>query len=131
MSQGPKPSRSVRRQRQANEPGGRPHRHLVSLTDSEEAQLRGRAHELDITVPRLLVEAALASEAKTPAVRQQQIARLFAELRRLNTMAVDLKALARLGAAQGASPAGTADAIQEIRKAVAKLNATLDDVARS
>lgn len=49
---------SVRRERQANVPGGRPHRHIVKLSDAEHEDLTRRAAEAGVSVPRLLVESA-------------------------------------------------------------------------
>ncbi|MGW0640421.1 plasmid mobilization protein [Nocardia salmonicida] len=48
----------VRRQRQANVPGGRPNRHIVKLSDAEHEDLTRRAAEAGVSVPRLLVESA-------------------------------------------------------------------------
>lgn len=48
----------VRRERQANVPGGRPHRHIVKLSDAEHEDLTRRAAEVGVSVPRLLVESA-------------------------------------------------------------------------
>lgn len=48
----------VRRQRQANVPGGRPHKHIVKLSDAEHEDLTRRALEAGVSVPRLLVESA-------------------------------------------------------------------------
>jgi hypothetical protein len=48
----------VRRERQANVPGGRPHRHIVKLSDAEHEDLTRRAAEAGVSVPRLLVESA-------------------------------------------------------------------------
>ncbi|MFI6574001.1 plasmid mobilization protein [Nocardia fluminea] len=48
----------VRRQRQANVPGGRPHKHIVKLSDAEHEDLTRRAAEAGVSVPRLLVESA-------------------------------------------------------------------------
>ena len=48
----------VRRQRQANVPGGRTNRHIVKLSDAEHEDLTQRAAEAGVSVPRLLVESA-------------------------------------------------------------------------
>jgi hypothetical protein len=52
---------SVRRSRQANVLGGRPHKHIVKLSDAEEALLARRAEEAGVSVSRLLVESAMNS----------------------------------------------------------------------
>ena len=48
------------RRRRANVKGGRVGEHRVKVSAEEEAALVKRATELDISVPRLLVESALA-----------------------------------------------------------------------
>jgi hypothetical protein len=53
----------------------------VRLSPEERVQLRARAVELGVSVPRLMVEAAL-SGVETPDDRRREIATLF-ELRRL------------------------------------------------
>ena len=70
------------RKRQANVPGGRPVRREVKLTDAEDTALRFAAAELNITVPRYLKEAALASSrGETLTERKALLQHLF-ELQR-------------------------------------------------
>lgn len=125
------PKRAVRRRRRANAPGGRGHRHEVVLSEHEEARLRERADELGVTVPRLLVEAALSPGSGPATQRHAQITGLFEQLRTLNGMAVNINQLARLGNTDQRVPAGTGQALGEIAAAVAKVNVVLDEVAGS
>jgi hypothetical protein len=66
----------------------------VTLTEAERGQLRARAAELGVSVPRLLVESAL-SGVETPTDRKQQIAELFEVRRLLATVANNVNQLAR------------------------------------
>lgn len=62
MSDDAKPRSGRSRSRRANVKGGRVHRHEVWTSEEEEAALLVRATELGVTVPRYLVERALAAE---------------------------------------------------------------------
>src|SRR5213079_508513 len=78
------PNRSTARRRRSNAADG-PRRiaHLVKVTAIEEAQLVVRAEQQRVTVPRLLVEAALSDRTETPTVRRDAMAELFAVRRAL------------------------------------------------
>ena len=89
---GSHPPGRTRRQRQAHPPQAE---QKVKLTIEKKEQLRARASELGVSVPRLMVEAAL-SGVETPAERRAWIAELF-ELRRLAaTVANNVNQLARI-----------------------------------
>ena len=94
MSAGPdtRPKGRVRRARSQAEP--RRVYQQVTLTEAEREQLRARATELGVSVPRLLVESAL-SGVETPTDRKQQIAELFEVRRLLATVANNVNQLAR------------------------------------
>ena len=66
----------------------------MKLSEEERDQLRARAAELRMSVPRLMVESAL-SEVETPTDRQQTIAGLFETRRLLATIANNVNQLAR------------------------------------
>ncbi len=76
----------------------------VKLTEAEREQLRARAAELGVSVPRLLVESAL-SGVETPTDRQRQIAELFEVRRLLATVANNVNQLARSANISGQVPA--------------------------
>jgi hypothetical protein len=63
-------SRPVGRVRRRREPEGRRVSQQVLLTEEEREQLRARAGELRVSVPRLLVESAF-SGVETPAERRR------------------------------------------------------------
>ena len=93
MSAGPeaRPKGRVRRGREAA-----PRRvyQQVKLTEEERDQLRARAAELGMSVPRLMVEAAL-SGVETPTERREWIAELFEDRRLLATVANNVNQLAK------------------------------------
>jgi Bacterial mobilisation protein (MobC) len=66
----------------------------VTLTKAEREQLRARAAELRVSVPRLMVESAL-SGVETPSARRHVMAELFEARRLLATVANNVNQLAR------------------------------------
>jgi hypothetical protein len=66
----------------------------VTLTEVEREQLRARAAELGVSVPRLMVESAL-SGVETPPDRKRMVAELFEVRRLLATVANNVNQLAR------------------------------------
>ncbi len=97
---GSRPPGRTRRRRQAHP---RQAEQKVKLTIEEKEQLRARAGELGVSVPRLMVEAAL-SGVETPAERRAWIAELF-ELRRLAaTVANNVNQLAKIANISGELP---------------------------
>jgi hypothetical protein len=76
----------------------------VKLTGAEQAQLRSRAAEMRVSVPRLLVESALAGR-ETPTERRAVIAELFEIRRLLATVANNVNQLAHAANISGEVPA--------------------------
>ena len=66
----------------------------VMLSEDERRRLRDRAAELGVSVPRLLVESALAG-VETPSDRREMIAELFEVRRLLATVANNVNQLAK------------------------------------
>jgi Bacterial mobilisation protein (MobC) len=87
-----RPKGRVRRARSQVEP--RCLYRQVTLTHAERDQLRARAAELRVSVPRLMVESAL-SGVETPAERRHVVAELFEARRLLATVANNVNQLAR------------------------------------
>jgi len=100
VSAGPdaRPKGRVRRRREAA-----PRRvyQQVKLTEEERDQLRVRAAELGLSVPRLMVESAL-SGVETPSERRRMVAELFETRRLLATVANNVNQLARSANISGA-----------------------------
>ncbi|MGH2868170.1 MAG: plasmid mobilization protein [Solirubrobacteraceae bacterium] len=68
----------------------------VRLSEDERAQLRARAAELGVSVPRLMVESALARwDGQTATERRRELAELFEIRRLLATVANNVNQLAR------------------------------------
>jgi hypothetical protein len=77
----------------------------VKLTEGERDQLRARAAELGVSVPRLMVESALEG-METPTERKRMIAELFEVRRLLATVANNVNQLARSANISGQVAAG-------------------------
>ena len=82
------------RVRRAREPVARDVIQKVKLTGEERNQLRARATELGVSVPRLMVESAL-SGVETSTDRRRLVAELFETRRLLATVANNVNQLAR------------------------------------
>ena len=93
MSAGPE-ARPKGRTRRGREAEPRRVYQQVKLTEAEREQLRARAAELGVSVPRLMVEAAL-SGVETPTDRRRMVAELFEVRRLLATVANNVNQLAR------------------------------------
>lgn len=98
------PSRSTARRRRANAPAARRRSVHVRLTDVEHEQLGRLAGEHEVTVQRLLVEAALAGR-ETPAERRRAMRELFEIRRLLANVANNVNQLARAANVTGEVPA--------------------------
>ena len=104
MSAGPD-TRPKGRVRRGREPAPRRVYQQVTLTEAEREQLRARAAELGVSVPRLMVESALQG-VETPTDRKQQVAELFEVRRLLATVANNVNQLARSANISGQVDAG-------------------------
>ncbi|PPK91930.1 mobilization protein MobC [Kineococcus xinjiangensis] len=110
MSEETKPPSFFRRRRRANVEGGRKFKHEVWASESEEARLVVLATQRGVTIPRLLMEAALSSTSETPTERRDLIIELFALHRLLANIANNTNQMAKqmnaygLGAAEPLSP---------------------------
>jgi 3-deoxy-D-arabino-heptulosonate 7-phosphate (DAHP) synthase class II len=90
----------------------------VKLTEGEQEKLRALAAELGVSVPRLLVESALAGR-ETPTERRTAVAELFEIRRLLATVANNVNQLARTANISGEVPAairleGTLEEVEEL-----------------
>jgi Mobilization protein NikA len=82
------------RRRRGREAGSRRVFQQVRLNQAEHRELRERAAALGVSVPRLMVEAALEGR-QTPTERRNEIAALFEVRRLLATVANNVNQLAR------------------------------------
>ena len=118
MSAGPD-ARPKGRVRRGREPEPRRVYQQVTLTEVEREQLRARASELGVSVPRLMVESAL-SGVETPTDRKQQVAELFEVRRLLATVANNVNQLAR-----SANISGQVDAEQRLERTLGEVDELL------
>lgn len=124
-------ARAQRRRRRANVPGGRRHKHEVKVTPEEEARLLMLAEQQRVSVPRLLVEAALASGGETPTEKREALAELFAVHRVLAGMANNINQIAKATNATGEVQAETVASMDAIRRVARRFDAVIDRLAAS
>lgn len=118
------------RRRQANVTHGRAIRHVVKVTPEEEAQLLGRAHEQQVSVPRLMVDAALAPEGGISMNERRQAAVEITEVRRLlASIANNANQVAKYANTEGAIPDWIDAVMEDYRALRPRLNAAVDDLA--
>jgi hypothetical protein len=112
------------RVRRAREPVAREVIQKVKLTQKERDQLRARAAELGMSVPRLMVESAL-SGVETPTERRRMVAELFDARRLLATVANNVNQLARSANISGQVHEGQRleQTLAEVDELVAELRA--------
>jgi len=123
--------RRFARRRQANEVGGRSHSHRVKVTSDEAAALAQRAEVLGVSVPRLMVEAALADPDRTAtsAERQEAMVELFAVRRLLAAVSNNVNQLARQANSTGEVPGEAAATIAAARRLAGRIDGVIDGLS--
>ena len=116
---------AARRRRQ---PGGRPHQHLVRLSDEEQVQILARARVAGVSVPRLLVEAALAGDAQTASERRALVAEFLAARRLLARVSNNVNQLAAAANATGEVPAELHATMHAVARVTARLDASVAEL---
>ncbi len=130
--QTPGPVRVFGRRRRANVEGGRQHQHKVKVSPEEEVVLARLAAEQQVTIPRLLVESALASESsETPTQRKQAIAGLFALHRLLAAVSNNVNQIARATNATGEAQAETSVTLAKVREVAVRIDEAIDGLTLS
>lgn len=125
-------SRRVGRRRAANARGGRQHRHEVKVTAEEEAQLQGLAAEQGVTVPRLLVESALAGPVgETASERRALLTELFAVHRTVAGVANNVNQIARKLHVTDELAAETSQVLEAARSTMQRIDAVIDRLGMS
>lgn len=121
--------------------GGRVHRHNVRVTPEEEARLLLLAEAQRVSIPRLLVESALArgaastggggedSAVMTVTERRDLVAQLFAIERALGKVGANVNQIAKVTNATGEWQAETRAALDYLRRIVERIDATIDSLA--
>ncbi|NTW42378.1 MAG: MobC family plasmid mobilization relaxosome protein [Cellulomonadaceae bacterium] len=122
--------RALRRRRRANAEGGRQHFHKVGVTPEEELRLTVLADQHGVTVPRLLVEAALsAADTMTITERRQSAAELFRVSRLLGTVANNVNQMAKATNATGVVQEDMAATLRYLREVLGpRIEAALEEL---
>lgn len=120
------------RRRRANVDGGRIHRHNVRVSPEEEGELLRLAAAQHVTIPRLLVESALAAaRGETPTQRHEAIAELFRVHRLLGAISRNVNQLARQANATGEVPAELAATLVAVRRTAERIDQLVDELSQS
>jgi len=133
MPEQPKPKPKIVRRRRKRVAGGREQTKRSSrvLMSPEEAEvLAARSAEEGVSVPRLLLECALAERGETSTMRRDAMVNLFAMRRSLAGIANNVNQLARVANTEGHTPVGTAAALQSVRDAALNIDAAIDELRR-
>ena len=134
MSEDPErraPGRSTARRRRVE--GGRHHRHVVRVTPEEEAQLLALALRYRVSVPKLLVDSALAggseAAASNASVRHALITELFGLHRLLANVANNVNQMTRTLHATGELPPQTGEVLAAARRTAEKIDDVIDGLS--
>ena len=132
MSESSPSGRFFSRRRRANVDGGRQHRHEVKVTPEEEGMLLRIAEAQHVTIPRLLVESALASEApETSTERKQAMAELFTLHRLLASISNNVNQMARATNATGTRPPELEATLAAVRRTAERIDDAIDGLSQS
>ena len=120
--------------RQLRRPGApRQVRHVVMVTEEQEARLASKAEARRVTIPRLLVESTLADPPKigqvvvepTP-IAVEVAAELFGITRMLDKLGVNVNQIAKATNATGEVQESTGHTMDAIKRVCARLNECID-----
>lgn len=121
------PRRFFSRRRRANVKGGRQFAHKVRVSAEEEGELLRLAHEAGVTVPRLLVEAALAQpQGETATERRETLQHLFKMHRLLANIANNVNQIAWKTNATGELQKETFATLDAVRRSAARIDDAID-----
>lgn len=118
----------LRRRRRENVAGGRTGDHRVKVTPEEAAVLARLAAEQGVSVPRLLVESAMAGDRETAARRRDAMVELFAVRRLLAVVSNNVNQVARHANAGAEFPADAAATLESVRRLVPRIDATISSL---
>lgn len=121
--------RRLGRRRRANVTGGRQRDVKVRVTAEEHALLAEKADQHGVSVPRLLVEAALSSGQETPTERRAAMAELFAIRRLFAAVSNNLNQMTRATNATGEFAAEVTHTQRAIRNVVARVDESIDGLS--
>ena len=125
-------AREFTRQRRANVTGGRRHFHKVGVSAEEEGELLRLSKAQRVTIPRLMVEAALSSErSETPTERRQAMAEMFTVHRLLAAISNNVNQIAKVANASGELQAETSTTLDAVRRVAMRLDDAIDGLSGS
>lgn len=115
--------------------GGRRHRHEVKVTPEEEGQLLALALRYRVSVPKLLIDSALAGGAANAAanasVRDELLTELFKAYRVLAGIANNVNQIARATNATGEAQAETSATLAAVRRTAERIDGLIDQLAEA
>jgi hypothetical protein len=114
--------------RQRRQPGGRPHKHTVKLSEQEQLLIEARAVVAGVTVPRLLVESALAGDAQTASERRALLAEFFGARRLLAAVSNNVNQLAAAANSTGEVPVELHATLHAVARVTARLDAAVTEL---
>ncbi|WP_029212097.1 MobC family plasmid mobilization relaxosome protein [Arsenicicoccus bolidensis] len=110
--------------------GGRQHRHVVRVTPEEEAQLLRLALRYRVSVPKLLVDSALAggseAAAESATTRAALLTELFGVHRLLANIANNVNQIAKAANSTGDMPTQTPEVLAAVRRVAERIDALVD-----
>lgn len=122
--------RHVRRRRRVE--GGRQHRHVVRVTPEEEARLLALALKYHVSVPKLLVDSALAGGAGEAATRtlarDEILVELFGAHRLLAGVANNVNQIAKATNATGEAQEATTVTLAKVREVAMRIDDVVDQL---
>jgi hypothetical protein len=101
------------------------------VTPEEEGRLMQLAEQQRVTVPRLLIESALAIAGETPTQRRHAMVALFGLRRSLSGIATNVNQLAAQANATGSFPDDARQVVPELRRAVGRIDEAIDRLSAS
>lgn len=132
MSEHAPENRLFARRRRANVEGGRQHHHKVKVTPEEEGMLMRLAEAQHVTIPRLLVESALAAAtSETPTQRRDAIAELFRLHRLLAAISNNVNQIAKATNATGEVQDELEATLRAVRRTAERIDVAIDGLALS
>jgi hypothetical protein len=117
---------NLSRRRRANTPAGTKKRRDVWVTVEEEAALVARAEREKVTVPNLLVSAALAERTDSPTERRAVIAELMQLHNLLARSSNNINQLARQANATGEFPVEAREGLKHLRSVAMRIDRAIE-----
>ncbi|REE98989.1 mobilization protein MobC [Thermomonospora umbrina] len=112
-------------------PGGRKRAVKVLLTEEERATIVRRAEAARVSIPRLLVEAALSGNARTATERRAIVIEVLAVRRLVAALGNNVNQLAKVANSTGEIPDQLPAVLDAVQRVLDRLDATASELAPS